>query len=193
MFIFKLDNKINKDKELDYIKDCEIQYKNGHLFFITYSNEAYFEGLLLLEKENGLIEAIPSEFIVDDLHNIKEHKPLNAKVALEMLDIFLNFNKITFLDLSSIKKIYDLSVEKDLEYRDDKLIRKISDNLIIEYKLYLNDYNLFATGSLVDIENNIVLTDEIFRFECSGTFNHSDLEYLFEIFNSSDLNEYIIN
>lgn len=193
MFKFKLEKEINKDKGLDYIKDCEIQYKDGYLFFITYSNDSYYEGLLLIEKSNGLIEAIPSEFIVDELHNIKGHKKINKKVALEMLDIFLNFNEISNLDLSTIKMIYNLSTERDLEYENNKLIRKISDNLVIEYTLDLNEYNLLAKGYLLDTENNKKLTEDIFHFESSGTYSYEDLEYLFEIFHPSDLNEYIVN
>lgn len=146
-----------------------------------------------MEKSNGLIEAIPSEFIVDELHNIKGHKKINNKVALEMLDIFLNFNEINNLDLSTIKMIYNLSTERDLEYENNKLIRKISDNLVIEYTLDLNEYNLLAKGHLLDIENNKKLTEDIFYFECSGTYSYEDLEYLFEIFHPNDLNEYIVN
>lgn len=193
MFKFKLEKDFNKNEGLDYIKDCEIQYKDGYLFFITYSNDSYYEGLLLIEKSNGLIEAIPSEFIVDELHNIKGHKKINSKVALEIFDIFLNFNEISNLDISSVKTIHHMSTERGLEYKNNKLIRKLSDNLVIKYILYINDYSLTAKGYLLDIENNKKLTEDIFQFECSGTYSYEDLEYLFEIFHPNDLNEYIVN
>lgn len=192
MFKFKLDKEIVKSEELDFIKDYEIQYKDGHLIFITYSNENYHEGLLLIERDNDYIEAIPSEFEVDELHNIKGHKRVNGSTGLEMLDIFLNFNVITKVDIQTAKMLLNISNVNSLEYENDYLIRSISDNLAIRYKLELSDYCLNAYGALYDIENNKKLTGDIFYFSVSGEYEYEELEYLFEIFHPKDLNETIV-
>ena len=159
-----------------------------------------YEKIIKDKKNNKRNFNYQNEFESDVNNNLKDE---NEKFKEFDKDIIKLKNEISFINKTFIDKNFDLKKNNNFDYLKDlnnsyrknkKIINKMNDNLILNYKKIIPNKNLFKANSEINIKipNNILRNSNIVAKNNLNEINSSSTNNETLFINNKNLNKKIL-